>query len=118
MSSFIQHGFRGGFITALPVKLFYPQYAVLIFWIAFFFGMLNDLIEFVGRIFFGVYLKPLTHNQNSWLSKLLFWCVPYQIHILEDIYWHSLNENDWKRQMNEWVGWFIINPLIVYIIFN
>lgn len=116
MSSFVQHTFQGGFITALPFKLFYPPLATAMFIIGAISGLLPDLIEFIGRIFFNVYLKPLTHTGA--LNKMMSWNPAWQLHTVQDRYWHSLSENDWKRELNEWIGWFIIDPLIIYWIFK
>lgn len=115
MSSFVQHSFQGGFITSLAFKLLYPPLTNLMFWFGFISGAAPDVIEFIGRVFFGVYLKSDTHF--GWINGLMKWNPAWQLHVLQDQYWHSLDEKDWKRQLNEWIGWFIINPLIVYIVF-
>lgn len=115
MSSFINHGFQGAFIQSFVFKLFYKPLFVYSFYFGFISGISPDLIEFIGRVFFGVYLKTDTHF--GWINNLMKWNPAWQLHTLQDQYWHALDERDWKRQLNEWLGWFIINPLVVYYYF-
>lgn len=115
MSSFAQHTFQGGFILSLPFKLFYPQLAIVVFIIGAISGLLPDAIEFVSRVFFNVNLKPSTHY--GLINNLMRWNPSWQLHTLQDLYWHSLKDDDWRKQLNEWIGWFVINPLIIKFIF-
>ncbi|MCX7875400.1 MAG: hypothetical protein N2321_04430 [Melioribacteraceae bacterium] len=115
MSSFIQHGFQGSFILSLIPKLFYPTIIPITFTIGFVSGIAPDLVEFIGRVFFNVNLKQLTHEGT--INKYFRWNPAWQLHILTDKYFHSLEDDNWVKQLNEWIGWLIIDPLIIKFLF-
>jgi len=117
MGAFVHHGVRGGFMSAYPFWLFgFGQIAQWIFIIQGVIGMLPDVIEFMGRTFFNVFLKESTHHGR--INSLMRWNPAWSWHTeVEDPLFHSLSEDHWLRRGNETFSWLILDPLMIYIIY-
>lgn len=117
MSAFVHHGVRGGFISAFPFWLFgFGLTAKYIFIIQTIIGTCPDILEFIARVFFGSQIKADTHS--GWINNLMKWNPAWSLHTeVEDKFFHSIPDNDWRKIGNEWVSWFVLDPIMIWVIF-